>query len=489
MFILEIRNSFCTFLDLPADVRTHVVQLLTYKDESVESQVGNLFYSYKRAKYSGDLIEAQKIQNKIKWLKTREWVCLLQGNSFPTGLLNMIVDLLVELKQDPEVRDYRTKPDKDVIYRLKKNFPAPRYFQKEMVDIGVEAGRGVFNACVGSGKSLIYLYLIYELSTTSLIVVPSSGLLEQLAQDAEEYFGSKYVEIIDTKKVRKGNNMKPIRLTTMATLVSLQKSGDLQALVGDINALFLDEFHHYGSDTATGLLVDLDHIFYRFGGTGTFLRNDSKILELWGFLSNVLYEYPAWKAIEEKILTPLEVHVHTLPGKPHRNYQKEYDFNYCSTENSTHQLINKIEDICLCAGNSQVLILINKKDKSGKIIHEFLISKGIDNTFISGDDSKEIIVSSIARFNNKEIQILIGSNVIGEGLNVKATRHMIMCNGGKSEIAITQNVGRCVRLSEGKDLAILHDFRFENTNFLTKHLEARLDIYRNNFSAKIINHD
>ena len=33
--------------------------------------------------------------------------------------------------------------------------------------------------------------------------------------------------------------------------------------------------------------------------TGTYMLADSKTLEMWGILSNVLYEYPAYQAIEE----------------------------------------------------------------------------------------------------------------------------------------------------------------------------------------------
>jgi hypothetical protein len=60
-----------------------------------------------------------------------------------------------------------------------------------------------------------------------------------------------------------------------------------------------------------------------------------------------------------------------------------------------------------------------------------------------------------------------------------------MAQGGKSEIAVTQAVGRLVRLFDGKIKGYLHDFRFNNTRYLIKHLEQRLEIYKKNFNGKL----
>jgi len=61
-----------------------------------------------------------------------------------------------------------------------------------------------------------------------------------------------------------------------------------------------------------------------------------------------------------------------------------------------------------------------------------------------------------------------------------------MAQGGKSEIILVQAVGRCVRLYEGKEKAVVHDFKFSNTNYLAKHFRERLKIYTKNFNPNII---
>jgi superfamily II DNA or RNA helicase len=91
----------------------------------------------------------------------------------------------------------------------------------------------------------------------------------------------------------------------------------------------------------------------------------------------------------------------------------------------------------------------------------------------------------LAGFNNKDFRILIGSTIIGEGIDIRSSDHLIMAQGGKSEIAVTQAIGRVVRLFPGKKIGWLHDFSFEGTKYLQGHLVERIKVYENNFGATI----
>ena len=419
---------------------------------------------------------------QINALKKNEWVCWFNNDTFPSGHLNIVRETIKSLGVYCTETDHRVVPTNDFILKWYNKPYDPRYYQHDMISLGIKEGRGVFESAVGTGKSLILAYILKELSVTSLIIVPSVALGLQLETDFITWFGKHMVETITTKNVRSGKKLKPIRIVTVQTLASLQKTGEIQSLVADVGALFVDEIHHAGSASYTNLLSAIDHVYYRFGFTGTFLRNDSKSLDMWGFLSNVLYRYPAHKAIAEGFLTPVEVTVHELSGKRSTSYPKEYDNNYCGSE----QLLNKVKELCeQVRDNEQVLILVKNKDKAGKLFHEYLSAFGLHNSYISGDDKKEVINGTIKAFNEKKVRILIGSSVIGEGIDVRSTDHLIMCQGGKSEIVIVQAVGRGVRLFEGKTIARVHDFDFLNTKYMRKHLVQREDIYRRNFECDI----
>lgn len=437
----------------------------------------------KTARMKKNAVWEERLRKEIKELEASEWVCWFHDKSFPTGHLPLVLDLLNEMRATLKVNDNRKIPEREYNFRWKNTPHPPRYYQKEMIELGLKYHRGVFELAVGTGKTLGAIYLIKELGVPSLIIVPSSGLKEQIYQEMVLYFGINFVQKIDTAIVRKEGKLKPIRITTVQTLGSLQKTGELRHLVEDVGAIYVDEIHHAGSETYLNLLKEIDHIYYRYGFTGTFLRNDDKTLDMWGFLSTKLMEYKAKQAIEDGFLTPLKAIIYDIKGKRSEYYPAEYKKNYC--ENTI--LLKKISQIIKnIPENEQILILVNRKDKSGKVVHDFLTASGFENSYISGDDDAKKINLTISRFNGKVVRVLIGSSVIGEGIDVRSADHLIMIQGGKSPVAIVQAVGRLARLFEGKLIGTIHDFKFYGTKWMTKHLDRRLQIYKDNFDPEII---
>lgn len=480
--VLEIHNSYCRLSgEVPPHVMELVTQVLTYRND-IETEVSQLYFKLGQARRFGNQKLQKQILTKIKHLKDTEWVCWFKDNCFPTGHINIVRTALRSSKAVFVEKDNRIKPKNTLLLPwVNRPFP-PRYYQKAMIELGLNEGRGVFESAVGTGKSLIAGYLVKELSTVSLVIVPSTGLGLQMENELVKWFGRGKVENVTTEAVRKKKKLAPIRVATIQTVASLQKTGELHHLVHDVGALLVDEIHHAGSSSYTNLLPEVDHVYYRFGFTGTFLRNDSKLLDMWGFLSNVLYRYPAHQAIAEGYLTPIEVKVHELPGARSSSYHKEYDNNYCGYR----PLMNKVLELCRDDGEGrQVLVLVKNKDKAGLLFHEFLKAHGVDNAYISGDDGKDVINSTISAFNDKEVRVLVGSSVIGEGIDVRSTDDLVMCQGGKSEIVMVQAVGRAVRLFEGKKLAKVHDFDFRNTKYMGKHMAQRQNVYERNFECEI----
>ena len=480
---LVVQNSFCKVDGIiHPDADQLLRQVMTYKND-IEAEKGQIFYQMKTAKRFNNNKQYHACKAALAKLEANEYVCLYRDGTFPTGLLNIANEALKALQVPFEILDLRQSPGETAILRWQNTPWAPRYYQTEMINLGLQAGRGVFEAAVGSGKSLVMANLIKSISCNSLVIVPSRGLSGQLYRDFCEWFGANNVQLLDAQKIRKLGRPKAISIVTVQSLGSLVKSGDFAKFAKDIDALYVDEVHHAGASTYTNLLKDLEHVYYRYGFSGTFLRNDNKTLEMWSFLSNVLYQYPAYRAIEEGYLTPVEIYMHGMDGKANVKYQTEYDMNYCANP----QLLEKVADITGSYGHNQILILVNKKDKCGLVIHEYLKSIGIDNAYISGDNDRDEINNTIRSFNEKETRVLIGSSVIGEGIDVRSTDHLLMCQGGKSEITMVQAAGRVLRLYEGKSMAYIHDFRFEGSRYMIKHAAEREEIYGRNFNCPIHN--
>lgn len=479
---IEIGNSFCTLIGFSEEEMKKVKSELTYTDEQALfdfEKYKRLYLGYKarrnNRKAYGMMIQMNAAKDKIH-------VCLLKGDKFPSGLLEVVKDTLKALEINKvSYKDLRIPPEKELVLPWNHPNKDDRYYQSDIVTVSVDEGRGVIESAVGSGKTHMLMRIIRALGVPSLIIEPSVDLKNQVLADLELTFGTKYVE--DLTKLKKGypKRLKPIRITNIQNLTSLKNKGMLDQALEGVKLLACDEFHHAGAASYTDLLEDFNDIYYRFGFTGTFLRNDSKTLDMWGFLSKVLYSYPAVKAIAEGFLTPMTVRVHKIPGVGKTTYQSEYTANYCENIN----LIYKIEELLDDANGQQVLILVKQKEKAGNIIFEYLEQKGFNVAYVSGDHDKKYVSKAIKDFNAKKTKILIGSSIIGEGIDIRATEHLIMAQGGKSEIAITQALGRLVRLFEGKKVGVLHDFWFEDTKYMEKHLGVRLDVYVKNFGATI----
>ena len=192
-----------------------VQKVLTYRND-IGAEKAQLFYQLKRAKNNKKLYHA--ILAKIKHLESTEWVCWfnLKDRSFPTGHLNIVKMALEKLGADVQYVDEREKPGPDgFLPWYNEPFP-PRYYQKEMIDLCLQQGRGVCVSAVGTGKSLIMGRVIQQLSVNTLIVVPSRGLSDQIYNDFKVWFGADKVEIrapsplqIMPRTHQKGENRQP----------------------------------------------------------------------------------------------------------------------------------------------------------------------------------------------------------------------------------------------------------------------------------------
>lgn len=476
MSTIEINNSYCQLLDFEKIALEAIKSKLTYCDEDVMMQKQMLYSQMRRAK--GNVFYA--IKAKFAALGP-DFVCLLdKDNCFPTGLLHIVKEVV---KLDTyKLVDKRKKPSYNNIFRWNNKLDELRYFQKEAVEAFLSKSRGVFQMAVGSGKTRCAIEVIKQLAVNTVFVVPSTALLVQAYDILKSAFGDKNVQSITTARVKSGKRLKSIRIVTIQTLASLNKQSLAEEVLRDVDLLILDECHHSGADSFKKLLPAFQDIYYRLGLSGTYLRNDSKTLDLWGVCGEVVYDYAASKATQEGYLTPVEFNIVKVLGMFKRNYQTEYAENYGGMS-----FLNAVVDTIQTRipKDKQILILVDRKEGVGHLIHEYLKEKAITCTYVNGDDHKDTIAKAIEDFNDKKTRILLASTILGEGCDIRSTDALVVARGGKSEIAITQAIGRAVRLYKGKKVAQVYDFNFQFTKYLNKHLELRIEIYQKQFNGKI----
>lgn len=473
-----------------------VKAVLTYTDEAVEQLIQSEFIAIKAiqrfGKYPKKGETPERAQKRVKRsiafrasniraLEALKVVCLYNKNTFRTGLLNIVKKCLLKHNIQYKEKDLRKRPEPYLILPWRDKPFTPRYYQKEQIAVGLKVGRGVIESAVGSGKTLVQGYLAKKLAVRSLFIIPASGLSVQVSDQFKVWFGTKKVGLLTAAQVRKAKALPDFRFVTVQAVAALVKTGDLSLLTQGVDALFIDEVHHAGAKSYISALKDFEDIFFRLGFTGTFVRNDSKILELWSFLSTVLHRYSAKQAIKDGFLTPLIHITHQLGGVEAYKYSKEYEINYAGGDELLERVVKIIQKV---KPTHQVLILVKLKSRGGALIHQALWENNIKSTFISGDTDKKEIVRVIEKFNAGKIHVLIGSSVIGEGIDIKSAHHLLNCLGQKSVIVVVQGTGRLARLAPKKKVGYYHDFDFQNTKYLSQHFDIRKGIIEDNFAPK-----
>jgi len=481
MSTIKLNNSFCTLNGFTSIDIEKVKKSLTYTNEDVILEKQMLYSQIKRAGAKRNIPLLMALRGKFKALGPDQVCWLNKDNEFPTGLIHLVKESLQGSQYT--ISDERIKPAPYNILRWHNKPHALRYYQQEAVDVFIKHSRGVLQLACGAGKTRIAVEIIKQLGVNTLFVVPSSALLTQAYDIFVSSFGEKNVQKITTLDMKKDKKLKPIRVATIQTLASLNKQGLIKTPLNNVDLFIMDEAHHSASDSYLDLLNALQPIYFRLNMTATYTRNDSKLMDLQGMSGEVIYDYNAIQATKEGYLTPVEFRIIPLPGKPDRNYQNEYKINYKCKE-----LLESIKDLVKnkIPKDEPILILIDKKEHSGDVIYKYLIESGITCSYVTGDNTKDEIREAIEDFNDNKTRILIGSTVFGEGCDLRTTTHLIMARGGKSEIMVTQAIGRAVRLSPGKKVAIVYDFNFKYTKYMTKHLTQRVEIYQKQFAGKVV---
>ena len=472
MVNINITNSVCQALSLPKRLDTLLSQELSYLDEGVEfSYQKNLRHirSLDAMISSGRLSNADGYKAQLRrllhinnGLARKRFVSLYKDGEFPTGLLPRVLDILTNNKEAYELKDMRKRPKASQRYVLKESLPELRYYQKTASRRLEEAHRGIVVMPTGTGKTVTICKMIWDLQVKTLIVTPSKAITDLMMDTVIKHFGKGKVGKLNTKSKKCD---KAINVVNIQALIKM----DPKALQ-DIDAVFIDEFHHSAAETYREVnLKHLKNTFYRIGVTATNFRNDGSDLALESVISEVLYEYGIKQAIEDGYLIRPEFEILDNRSVTHENtYQKEYKANIVENEDRNEwiaELAEKHKD-------DSVIILIQQVEH-GELLKTMIPNAEFLHGMVKDSDRQRIMEN----FRKGKLKCIIGTTVIGEGVDLPIGNVLIMGGGGKARSQIMQNIGRVLRICKGKDFALVYDFMDRGSRWLHEHSLLRQEIY------------
>ena len=360
-----------------------------------------------------------------------------------------------------------------------------RDYQIDAISHAIATNRSLLISPTASGKSLIIYclvryYQMMELKT--LILVPTTSLVEQMYKDFEDYGWSSGTYC---QKIYQGHDRKVQKDVVISTWQSLHRMP--RPYFRQFGAVFGDEAHLFKAKSLTGIMTKLDTCKYRFGLTGTLDGTQTHRLVLEGLFGKAKYVVTTKELIDDKTLSNLKINCIVLKY-PDEDRQIVKDFEYAA---ELEYIVTKIERnnfLCdlvgHCVGNT--LCLFQFVEKHGEPLYNIINDKYKDRKvfFVYGGvstDTREEIREIVE--NETDAIIVASYGTFSTGINIRNIDNIVFASPSKSKIRVLQSLGRGLRLGDKSKSLKVFDLADDLTsaggrlNFTLRHFQQRLNIY------------
>jgi len=368
----------------------------------------------------------------------------------------------------------------------------PRDYQIEGVYDALRHNRRLLLSPTASGKSLmIYSIVRYfvEQRKNTLIVVPTTSLVEQMYKDFSDYgwdVGS-YCHKIYAGKERETESQ--VIITTWQSIYKLPRKyfERFDVVVGD-------EAHQFKSKSLVSIMTKLGDAKYRFGFTGTLDGSETHKWVLEGLFGPSYKIIKTDELMKQGHLATLDINVLLLKHPPTKFNTFEEEIQYIINHSRRNKFIRNLAlDL---KGNT--LILFARVEGHGEPLYELINNNNvIENRrvfFIHGgvDTEDREKVREITETENNAI-IVASYGTFSTGINIKNLHNVIFASPSKSRIRNLQSIGRVLRKGDQKTRATLYDIADDisyksHRNYTLNHLIERIKVYNEEkFNYDIVN--
>jgi len=352
-----------------------------------------------------------------------------------------------------------------------------RDYQINAVAHALARDRALLVSPTASGKSLIIYSLVryYQMmGLKTLILVPTTSLVEQMYTDFEDYGWSSGTYC---QRIYQGHDRKVSKDVIISTWQSLYKMPKSYFL--DFGCVIGDEAHMFKAKSLTGIMTKMHQCKYRFGLTGTLDGTQTHQLVLEGLFGAVEKVVTTKELIDKNTLANLKIKCIILRHPNIRgkmNYAEEIEY-LVTNEKRNDFLVNLLQHL-----DGNTLCLFQLVEKHGKILNDKM--KGSENVYFvyGGTDTseREKIRGLVETHTNSTTIASYGT--FSTGINIRNINNIVLASPSKSKIRVLQSIGRGLRTSSSKDSVLIYDIADdisynERRNYTLNHFTERINIY------------
>ena len=354
-----------------------------------------------------------------------------------------------------------------------------RDYQIDAVHHCISRNRSLIVSPTASGKSLVIYSIIryyHMMGLKTLILVPTTSLVEQMYKDFEDYGWSS-----DTycQKVYQGHSSKVEKDVVISTWQSLFRMPKKYFKV--FGCVIGDEAHMFKAKSLTGIMTKLYQCKYRFGLTGTLDGTQTHQLVLEGLFGPVEKVVSTKELIDKKSLADLQIKCIILKH-PNIKERMEYaeELQYIAGKDERNTFIRNL----LLHTDGNTLCLFQLVEKHGKILYEE-VEKNTDRKvyFVYGGTPTNVREEIRGLVENDTDAIIIASyGTFSTGINIRNLHNIVFSSPSKSKIRVLQSIGRGLRQGNNKDSVLIFDIADDMTyngapNYTLNHFQERISIY------------
>ncbi|MCX6431392.1 MAG: DEAD/DEAH box helicase [Actinobacteria bacterium] len=327
------------------------------------------------------------------------------------------------------------------------------------------AERAIVISATGTGKTMLSALDVRSVNPRRMLfVVHREQILDRTIREYRRVLGGP----ANDYGLLTGSSKQSDRRFVFATIQTLSQEATLASFTDDaFDYIIIDEAHRAGASTYQRVIERFRPRFL-LGMTATPERTDGfNVFELFDY--NVPYEIRLSKALEAEMLCPF--HYYGISDIV-------YDDEVTTTDETPLQLLISPErvghliqalDLYGQAGVAPRGLIFCSRVEEARMLSEELNKQSLRGQplrtiALTGEDSIEAREQGVAQLESGQLDYILTVDVFNEGVDIPTLNQVIMLRQTQSAIVFVQQLGRGLRLAEGKDYLTVIDFIGNYTN-------------------------
>lgn len=333
-----------------------------------------------------------------------------------------------------------------------------RNYQQDLVDKiyarWQQGDRKIMAQCpTGGGKTIIFTEIARQFiakGTRVLILAHRQELIIQAANKVQEIIG---VEPGIIKNGFKPNYEALIQIGSIQSVVSPSRLSQLTK----VGLVIIDESHHFNLNNSYGKILFQFSNAYILGVSATPIRLDGKGFD--NYFDSLVYGISVQELINRGYLCPFKLYAaeHQMKTEGIKNCNGDYSLSQLAKENNAIKLSGQlVKTYRQYADNKKTIVFAINVEHSRDIVKAYKRS-GINAAHLDSKCSVKERQTILKQFAQGEIKVLSNCELFTEGFDLPSLEAVQIARPTKSLSLWLQMVGRVLRPSEGKKLALILD--------------------------------